>query len=558
MKKVTTRVIYTPKSVPPVEPDFKAVLIDNEKFVLTNYKAYTYSPGDFSSGDDAAVQLHNNFNTDIDELVVSTKTTATSIPVIIHDASHPNPGIYKAGEALMMCEWALGSKAAVEDLTVGSGGVLSGFSFEPTKKYYLVTGINGAADSTTTPEFESEFDESPDYSNVKMAAVTKDGDIWKVSIEDLPAGTYEDVYIYEDIYDIITDKTPVSAYLTVDGDYLVSNRKNTLIEITNYADIVDIYGAAAVAKRGNIAYSAAMFYMWSGGRKTFYIAPMQEGDDVSELIDEMTIKDDAYFLIYNRGDYKHGAHQGEISSLKNHAKVMSGPLYKRERRVYCKSNITGTTADMVSVECNKAILSALPLDDHRVSIIANIADTDSFIKYCGYRYRVPVNYSLTNQKMDIGNIWPQVSKVSEEIKESMKDNGVVMFDQKNPMSTPFVMYQTTTYIEHDVLAKKEEDIQISIDEVCRVIRQVLEPRIARGYDNKVTADPLHPISVAFVKNLNADISAVRTEYVTNREIFGEILVIGVEIDKNDPRQTRLLLRLRPYYNVNRIDIYIYI
>jgi hypothetical protein len=61
-----------------------------------------------------------------------------------------------------------------------------------------------------------------------------------------------------------------------------------------------------------------------------------------------------------------------------------------------------------------------------------------------------------------------------------------------------------------------------------------------------------------VANLNADISAVRTEYVKNREIFGEIRVLGVEINEDDPRQTKLLLRLTPYYNVNRIDIYIYI
>jgi hypothetical protein len=91
-----------------------------------------------------------------------------------------------------------------------------------------------------------------------------------------------------------------------------------------------------------------------------------------------------------------------------------------------------------------------------------------------------------------------------------------------------------------------------------VIRQVLEPRIARGYDNKVTSDPLHPITVAYVANLNADISAVRTEYRKNREIFGDIRVLGVEINEDDPRQTKLLLRLTPYYNVNRIDIYIYI
>ena len=553
MKRVTTRVIYTPRTVPPVEPTFKAVLIDNEKFVLKNYKAYTYAPADFG-GDGDPIQLHGNFNTDIANLTVTTKTTSTSDPITIFSPEVDNPGIYQDGLSLMMYEWALGTLLGEYTAEVAPGGTIvpSGeVTHHEEKTYYAVTGIY-TGDSTTEPATTA-----PSGREIVMAPLTYDEVTgWGVSTDLMPVGSYDTVLFFEDTYGISGTMPPVSVYLTASGDFLESDRENTLIEITNYSDIVDLYGSAAVAEEGNIAYTAALFYAWMGGVKTFYIAPMSSEGDIAELIEEMAIQDDAYFIIYNRGTYTEDL--VEIGALKSHVSVMSGPLYKRERRLYCKESMVGTTAAAVETERQTIINAALALDDHRTTLVVDIADTNSFIKYCGYRYRVPVNYCLTNQRMAIGNVWTQVSKITETDKEEMKENGVVMFEQRNPMANPYVMYQTTTYIEQDVLAKKEEDIQISIDEVCRVIRQVLEPRIARGYDNKVTSDPLHPITVAYVANLNADISAVRTEYVKNREIFGEIRVLGVEINEDDPRQTKLLLRLTPYYNVNRIDIYIYI
>lgn len=542
MKKVTTRIIYTPRTVPPVEPTFKAVLIDNEKFVLTNYKAYTYAPADFTK-DGQAIQLHSNFNTDIENLTVTTRTTSTSDPITIFSPEVENPGIYQDGLSLMMYEWALAPLVNTGNVAVAAGGVITPAetTLDTDLTYYAVLNATGP---------------SGDDIAVVPIAYDDEQEAWTVSEELMPEGSYDGVLLYEDAYGLTGDMPPVSVFLTASGDYLTSDRENTLIEIFNYTDIVDLYGSAAIAEPGNIAHAAAMFYGWMGGAKTFYIAPMSTTGDIAEVIEEMSITDDAYFIIYNRGTYTDDLL--EIGALKSHVSVMSGPLYKRERRLYCKESMVGTTAAAIEIERQRIINAALSLDDHRTTLVADIADTNSFIKYCGYRYRVPVNFCLTNQKMSIGNIWPQVSKINATNKGVMKDNGVVMFEQKNPMAIPYVMYQTTTYIEPDVIDKKEEDIQISLDEVCRVIRQVLEPRIARGYDNKVTSDPLHPITVAYKANLNADISAVRTEYVTNREIFGEIAVQGVEVNPDDPRQTRLLLRITTYKNVNRIDMYIYI
>lgn len=544
MKKVTTQIVYKPRTVTPLSPQFKAVIIDAEHFVLADHKAYTYAPADFTSEEDT-VLLHENISADLtsmDILEAYGKVKAGDTAVnLLTNGDVENIGIINDEGALKMHEWALGlpilAASVSAPIVVDSRGVVSVPGSSADSTYYIVAKIGGLW---------------------KMSVLTTAPGSLDWIVDDLvsvPDDTYSaDCMIYEDLYGITgANPSPASVYLNIDEESTATDYRCKLIEITNASQLADMYGEAAMKTPGNIAYSAYQFLLYSGGGKSFYIAPITAADDIDDLIEELKNHDDTYYLIYNYGAYD--TDKSACDSLYAHVKVMSSPLYKRERRLYVKMGMVGTDAVSVLAEKEAAINAALGLDNERVSLVLSYGDTDSFIRYCARRYAVSRDYCLTFERIAFGNIWDQVSNLSDEDKEELKDNGVVAFVQETPTSTPIVMFQTTTYIEQDILAKKEENIQIAIDELCWTIRQVLLPRVAKGMDNKVTSDPTSATSMAYVKNLNADISAVRRQYAST---FAEIVIIGVELDEHDPRHVRMHIAAVPYYNVNRIDVYIYV
>lgn len=544
MKKVTTQVRYTPRTAPPVRPTFKAVIIDTEMFVLNAQKVYTYASADFADAN-TPTSLYAAMKAAIDDITdvtINAKVKAGDTPLdLLTNEDIVNIGFISQGGSLSAYEWAFGLPVAKGPLTVTAQGgeddnVVRIAGLTPTKEYYIAV-----------------------YSEEKWYATKltyREEDQWEGTPENMPAGKYEagECMVYEDIYGIYNGTTPqpVSIYLTLSKETTDTTYRGKLTEITNYSDIVDMYGSAAIATRGNIAYSAAKFYLQSGGGKSFYIAPMTADDSIDDLIEDMKAYDDAYYLIYNIGSYSDN--KADVDALIGHVRTMSSPLYKRERRLYVKEPMVGITDQAVALDKQTILNAALSIDSERVSLIVECLDTDSLIEYCAKRYSVARGYGMTGEPIDIGNIWPQVSCLSRADKEEFKDNGVVFFDQANPMSVPYVLYQTTTYIEANSLDRKEEDIQISIDLLCRTIRQLLEPRIAKGMDNKVTADPASATSKAYIANLNADIAPARREYENE---FVNIKVMPVEIDPNDPRNVRMSISLETVKNANRIDITIY-
>jgi len=552
MKKVTTQIVYKPRTVTPQSPTFKAVIIDAEHFVLDEYKAYTYASADFTSDDDT-VLLHDNISADLASISVleaagKVKSGDTAVDLLTN-GEITNIGIVDNEGALKTYEWGMGLPVLAGPITVDVEGIVSVPGSSLDKSYYMVAKIGDswvvspltAVESTTTAEGTTTEPASRD---------------WTVDLGLIADDTYADgdCMIYEDLYGVSgTDPSPASVYLSIDEESTATDYRCQLIEITNASQLADMYGEAAMATPGNIAYSAYQFLLYSGGAKSFYIAPITSADDISDLIEELKTHDDTYYLIYNYGSYS--TDKAACDALYAHVKVMSSPLYKRERRLYVRMDMAGTDAATVQEEKEAAINAALGLDNERVSVVLNYGTTDSFIRYCARRYAVSRDYCLTYERIAFGSIWDQVSHLSDADKEELKDNGVVAFDQETPTSAPIVMFQTTTYIEQDILAKKEENIQIAIDELCWSVRQVLLPRIAKGMDNKVTADPTSATSLAYISNLNADISAVRRAYANT---FASISIMGVELDELDPRHVRMHIAVVPYYNVNRIDVYIYV
>ena len=554
MKEVTTQIVYGARSSSPAKPNLKAVIIDTERFVLSSHKAYTYAPADFADDGDT-VLIYDNIKADLSDLTVlgiEGKVKSGDIPDnLLVNGLVQNMGFEANDGALNMYEWALGKPILAGPITVsniaGDYGLVTipGSSYD--KSYYMVAKVGGSWVMTELLPYESTTTEATTTEETSL--------VWMVLSSLIPDGTYTlgNCMIYEDLYGITgSTPSPVSVYLTINEVSTDTAYVNRLTEITNYGQIEEMYGTAAKNTRGNIAYSAAMFYLRSGGTKTFYIAPVSS-DGIGELIEDLKTHNDAYYLIYNVGGYTEN--KADADALFAHVRVMSSPLYKGERRLYVKENMVGTTASALLMEKEGIINAALSLDNERASLIVDYAETDSFIKYCARRYSVNRDYSLTNEEIDIGNIWVQASNLSVASKNQLKDNGVVAFEQETPTSIPMVMYQTTTYIENDIIDKKEENIQIGIDELSISIRNATAKRVRGGMSNKVSFDPTSPRSKAYLNNLNADIAPVRTEFSSS---FTGIQVLGAEIDQNDPRHVVLRVTAISNKTVNRIDVAIYV
>jgi hypothetical protein len=363
--------------------------------------------------------------------------------------------------------------------------------------------------------------------------------------------------------------------------------------ITSIGKLVEMFGMEALSNRNSILpYHANLALLANGGATAIKVYVMET---IATELATVTMDDFA----------KHGIAQGKISgtdayfivpvttsasvmsSYKTHVESLSSTDKKKERRLYIARRIfnggdmpTGyeTVGNDNYGEKYINFSGSDPSDDvdiatgvpggyasERVTVMPYYAYLDNTLLIgsevaavvAGYRSGLPLGYVTTLDSVPLITGVPSVDYYSVQNLEDLKNAGWYMLVQDKVGSPAYCYHQMTT--EQEILEKKEESLVVAVDAMAMSVRETMRPFIARGLSNRISGvNPDAPISVRYLKKVAAACAGIRYLFVTQKEIFADMKVVGLAVNDTNRDQVDVKIEVSHLYPANRINVAIHI
>lgn len=171
------------------------------------------------------------------------------------------------------------------------------------------------------------------------------------------------------------------------------------------------------------------------------------------------------------------------------------------------------------------------------------------------RYKLPLTYSTTFDVVPVLSHIRSVGFWEAGDLVDLRNRGWYVIHQED-IGRPIEVYQQVTTEQAD--DKLEESNVIVLDSLARTIRGTFAALIANGTINRISRDLSASLTKQTLDRIRAATAGIRAQYVDMNEFLVSVDIDDIIVDTNNPDIAYVVIRVRVYYAVNRINTYIFV